>query len=113
MEDKIAAFVKKKRVIKGNQGVEIKEKKIPWYLKPILKESFSVKEGKDGMLYVHHEEWSPRVWIGGYKTKKDVEKIINSYVTESLKGTLQNKTVDSIHSLIVEDEKSFFKKRQG
>lgn len=109
MEDKIAAFVRKKRVVKNIQGVETNEKKIPWYRKPILKEAFSVKEGKDGNYYVHHEEWSPRVWIGPYTTEKATEKIINSYVTESLKGTLQNKTVDSIHSLIVEDGKLFFK----
>jgi hypothetical protein len=34
--------------------------------------------------------------------------IIESYVMESLKGTLDKKPMDSVHSLVVENEKDFF-----
>ena len=107
-EERIADFVRKKHKAHV-QMVEIKEVKTPWSRRPIEREAFSIKEGKDGKFYTQHNEWSKRVWIGPYASVDKANKIIDAYVEESLKGTLANKTMDSIHSLIIEDE-NFFKR---
>lgn len=106
--DNIADFVKRKRKV-NVQKTEIKEVKTPWYRRPIEREAFSIKEGKDGKFYAQHNEWSKRVWIGPYASMDKVNKIIDAYVDESLKGTLAKKTMDSIHSVIIEDGQSYFK----
>jgi hypothetical protein len=106
--DNIADFVKRKRKV-NVQKTEIKEVKTPWYRRPIEREAFSIKEGKDGKFYAQHNEWSKRVWIGPYASMDKVNKIIDAYVDESLKGTLAKKTMDSIHSVIIEDGQSHFK----
>ncbi len=103
--DKIAEFVMKKRVV---CDVEKKTINIPWYKRPIKREAFSSRLGADGKLYVHHCEWSKNIWIGPYKTKKDVDEIIDSYIKESLKAPLDRKTNKNIHSITVEDETKFF-----
>jgi len=106
--DNIADFVKRKRKV-NVQKTEIKEVKTPWYRRPIEREAFSIKEDKDGKFYAQHNEWSKRVWIGPYASMDKVNKIIDAYVDESLKGTLAKKTMDSIHSVIIEDGQSYFK----
>ena len=106
--DNIADFVKRKRKV-NVQKTEIKEVKAPWYRRPIEREAFSIKEGKDGKYYAQHNEWSKRVWIGPYASMDKVNKIIDAYVDESLKGTLAKKTMDSIHSVIIENGDSYFK----
>jgi len=111
MVDKIAEFVKRKRVIHDNvKTVEIKEVKIPWYKRPLEHGEFITRESKDGKLYVHHKEWSKRVWIGPYKTETETKEIIDSYVDASLKTpSLDKKTNSNVHSIIIEDESEFFK----
>ena len=106
-EDKIAEFVRRKRKVQ-TQTVEIKEVKTPWYKRPIEREAFSIKKGKNGKFYAQHNEWSKRVWIGPYHSEDEASKIIDSYIEESLKGSLHKKPMDSIHSVIVDDEKTFF-----
>ena len=106
-EDKIAEFVRRKRKA-AIQKAEIKEVKTPWYRRPIDRNAFTVRMGKDNNYYVHHNEWSKRTWIGPYSDTVDVLMIIESYVMESLKGTLDKKPMDSVHSLVVENEKDFF-----
>ena len=106
-EDKIAEFVRRKRKIAA-QKVEIKEVKAPWYKRPIDRNAFTIRMGKDNNYYVQHNEWSKRTWIGPYSDAVDAYMIIESYVMESLKGTLDKKPMDSVHSLVVENEKDFF-----
>ena len=84
-EDKIAEFVRRKRKVQ-TQTVEIKEVKTPWYRRPIEREAFSIREGKDGKF-----------------SEDAVNKVIDSYVEESLKGSLDKKPTNSIHSVIIED----------
>ena len=108
IEDKIAEFVRKRRK-ETIKPIQIKESKTPWYRKPIERAAFSIKEGKDGKFYAHHNEWSKRIWIGPYKTKDDANQVINDYVMESLKGNLYGKKESSIHSTIIENDKLFFK----
>lgn len=111
MVDKIAEFVRRKRVIHDDiKTVEIKEVKIPWYKRPLEHDEFISRQGVDGKLYVHHKEWSNRVWIGPYKNEKETKEIIDSYVNASLRTpSLDKKTNSKVHSLIVENEKEFFK----
>ena len=108
--DKIAEFVRKKRVIHDDTiKVEVKEVKIPWYKRPLDASEFLTRKGKDKKYYVHHKEWSKRVWIGPYDTTKDSDAIIDAYVVESLRTTALDKKQNTvIHSLIVEDEQLFF-----
>ena len=107
-EDRIAAFVRKKRkpsaVVKQ---VEVKEVELPWYKKPILKEDFHTRQGMDGLYYAQHNAWSKRTWIGPYSSRAEADKIIDSYVIESLKGSLEHKSMDSIHSVVIENGNFF------
>lgn len=105
-ENKIAAFVRKKRKVQ-TQTVEIKEVKTPWYKRPIERTAFVIRESIDGKFYAQHNEWSKRVWIGPYKSEEETIKVIDSYVNESLKGTLDKKPINSIHSVIIEDGQIF------
>ena len=108
--DKIAEFVRRNRVIQDiTKKVEIKEVKIPWYKRPLEYNEFTTRKGKDGKFYIQHCEWSKRVWVGPYKNDMETKIIIDSYVTESLKTTsLEKKSNEMIHSIIVEDENKFF-----
>lgn len=108
--DKIAEFVRKNRAVcETPKKVEIKEVKVPWYRRPLEHNEFITRKAKDGKYYIHHGEWSKRVWIGPYKNEVETNIIIDSYVTESLKSTLVQKAANQmIHSIIVEDEKEFF-----
>jgi len=126
--DKIAEFVLRKRVIEKPQTpqfmmeeVKVKEVKakevkveepkssLPWFKRPIVRRAFKGRKGKDGKLYIHHEEWSKRIWIGPYDTMAAANIIVNKYVIASMGGALRAaKDSDEIHSLIVEDEEAFF-----
>jgi hypothetical protein len=111
MVDKIAEFVRKKRVIHDDEvkNVEIKEVKIPWYKRPLEASEFVTRKGKDKKYYVQHNEWSKRVWIGPYNNENEAKSIIESYVFESLRtASLDKKTNNKIHSIIIENEKEFF-----
>ena len=106
--DKIAEFVRKKRIIHDETPkVEIKEVKTPWYKRPLEASEFITRKGKNKKYYIQHKEWSKRVWIGPYENIKEVDSIIKSYVNESLKTTLDKKVNSNVHSLTVEDELFF------
>ena len=107
VEDKIAAFVRKKRVIKDVTPRDFTEEKTPWYKRPLKREEFKIRCGKDERYYVRHDEWSKRTYIGPYFTRFTADKIINSYITESLKGPLSLKPSSEIHSVIIDDENFF------
>ena len=108
MLEKIEEYLRKKRkpsaVVKQ---VEIKQVELPWYKKPINKDDFHTKKAIAGKYYVQHNAWSKRTWIGPYETTTETDNIINSYVIESLKGSLERKPMDSVHSIVVDDN-SFF-----
>lgn len=106
-EDKIAEFVRRKRKVEVKE-LEIKEVKVPWYKRPIERTAFTIKKAKDGKFYAQHNEWSKRVWIGPYQTEDTTNKIIDSYVMESLKGSLDKKLSNSVHSVVIEDGDKFF-----
>lgn len=86
----------------------VSETKVPWYRRPLDKSEFTYKFAKNGRYYARHNEWSKRVWIGPYKDISDVNSIIDSYVTESLKGSLNRGYNEEIHSVIIEDPEEFF-----
>lgn len=111
--DKIGEFVLKKRKVSNTKGFEIKEERLPWYKRPIERTDFHYRKGKDGKLYVQHNEWSKKTWIGPYDNKTEVENIVESYVMESLKAPLHRKTNSNIHSITVDDEPRFFEKEKS
>ena len=109
MEDKIAAFVKEKRIKPiEEETIEEKVNKLPWYKKPIEKEDFTIKKAKDKKLYIRHKEWAETIWIGGYDTRKEAKDVVNSYIEVSKSTSLDKKMSDNIHSVYIEDRKAFF-----
>lgn len=97
----IASFVAKKRRKVVTETIIDKIDKLPWYLKPIEKESFISRKDKKGNFYICHKKWSEHIWIGPYADEKEVEKIIDSYVKREIK-------TNSIHSVWIDDTESFF-----
>lgn len=87
------------------------EEKIPWYKRPIFRDEFIVKKGKDNKYYLKHNEWKPNIWVGTYDTIKECNEIIDSYVNKSLKQNDNLKLDSRIHSVIIDNEKDFFKNK--
>lgn len=111
IEDKIeiSNFINKRRAkIKRPEIEPLTDKPTPWFKRPLDKSEFRHKLAKNGRYYVRHKEWGERTWIGPYRTIDDVNSIINSYVVESLKGPLDRKYDDSIHSVIIDNPEEFF-----
>ena len=112
-KNELSKFINKRRkadsrlVIKNSQD-SASLHNIPWYKRPLDKNEFKHKLAKNGRYYVRHQEWSDRVWIGPYRDISDVNAIIESYVVESLKNTLDKKYNESIHSVIVDNPAEFF-----
>ena len=88
--------------------VELSPEKMPWYKRPLQKNEFRYKLAKNGRWYVRHKEWSPTIWVGPYADMWIAERIIESYVTESLKSTLDKKINSDIHSVIIDNPSEFF-----
>lgn len=84
------------------------QEKLPWYKRPLERSEFMFRLAKNGRYYIKHKEWGKGIWIGPYTNVVDVEAIIASYLTESLKTTLDKKVNSNIHSVIINDEKEFF-----
>lgn len=111
IEDKIeiSNFINKRRAkIKRPEIEQVTDKPTPWFKRPLEKSEFKHKLAKNGRYYVRHKEWGERTWIGPYRTIDDVNSIINCYVVESLKGPLDRKYDDSIHSVIIDNPEEFF-----
>lgn len=69
-----------------------------WY--NIQKSDFIKKEVK-GNFYGQHKEWKKNIWIGPYSTEKELDKVINSYVTETKKDIL-HRNIKNIHSILID-----------
>ena len=110
MEDKskLKEYISKRRKAIPEKPVEIKQVKLPWYQRPLMKEEFVTKKGRDKKLYIRHPEWSETIFIGPYKNMKEVDEVINSYVDVSLQMTLERKLDSRIHSIKIENPKEFF-----
>jgi hypothetical protein len=98
----------KKREKKISVNHQVSELSVPWYKRPLDKGEFSYKLAKNGRYYARHNEWSGRIWIGPYKKVDDVNAIIDSYITESLKSPLNRKYDESIHSVVIDNPEEFF-----
>jgi hypothetical protein len=111
-KDEIYAFIQRRKAKINHIGIKPVEtaevKHLPWYRRPLDKSEFRYKLAKNGRYYVRHKEWGNTVWIGPYTTVDAVEKIIESYVVESLKDNLDKKTDSSIHSVIIDNPEEFF-----
>lgn len=109
MSSDISTFVARHRKQSNDISVDKDTSLLPWYMKPIFKSDFISRKAKDGKYYVRHKEWAKEIWIGGYDTIKDVDKIIDSYVKQSSIAPLNRITSsDEIHSVYISNEKTFF-----
>lgn len=107
----IGTFVKKRRkTVNIETVVYNKAERIPWYKRPLYKEEFTYRTGKNDKIYVRHNDWHNTIWIGPYDTEKDANAIIDSYIEESQKEPLDRKYKTNIHSVKIEDSNAFFKK---
>ena len=108
----ISKFINKRRVHAKHSTQEIvtpiTDKPTPWYKRPLTETEFRHKLAKDGRYYIRHKEWGERTWIGPYRNMTDVDAVIKSYVTESLKGPLDRRYDNSIHSIVVDNPEEFF-----
>ena len=111
MEDKtiLKNYISKRKKASTIKPVEVKEVKLAWYQKPIMREDFVTKIGRDKKLYVHHKEWKENIFIGPYNNTHEITDVISSYVMMSLKTTLDKAPVDNIHSIVIDNVKEFFK----
>lgn len=108
MEDKtkLKEYISRRR--KVPKPVEVKKVKLAWYQRPIMKEEFVTKKGRDNKLYVRHNEWSKTIFIGPYKNTEEVNEIINSYINASLETSLDKKLDSRVHSISIENPNEFF-----
>lgn len=106
--DEIGIFIKKRRKEVKVDSISDEIKKLPWYRRPLIKEEFITRKGKDNKFYVQHNEWHRTIWVGPYNTSKDAEDIIESYLDESQKAPLDKKLDSKIHSVQIEDVETFF-----
>jgi hypothetical protein len=105
----ISDFLTKRKARRSVKVTEVSTPSIePWYKRPLDKSEFSYKLAKNGRYYVRHKEWGNTVWVGPYTTIDAAERIIESYVVESLKDTLDKKADSSIHSVIIDNPEEFF-----
>ena len=112
MEDKtiLKKYISKRKKEKPIVVTDIKPVKVAWYERPLSKEEFIIREAKDKKLYIRHKEWSETIYIGPYKTKKEVDEIIDSYINTSLEMSLSKKIDSRVHSILIESPDDFFVK---
>ena len=114
IEDKqeISAFIQRRKAKIAKVQVkpleEITPKPTPWYKRPLERSEFRIKLAKDGNYYVRHKEWGRTTWIGPYDGLSAVHAVIESYVVESLKDSLDKKVDSSVHSVIIDNPETFF-----
>lgn len=65
-----------------------------------IQKSDFIKKEVDGNFYGQHKEWKKNIWIGPYRTEKELDKVINSYVTETKKDIL-HRDIKNIHSVLM------------
>lgn len=108
----ISAFLQRRKAKIAKVQVkpleEITHKPTPWYRRPLQSSEFRFKLAKDGNYYVRHKEWGITTWIGPYESLTAVDDVIQSYVVESLKDSLDKKVDNSVHSVIIDNPEEFF-----
>ena len=66
-----------------------------------IQKSDFIKKEVDGNFYAQHKEWKKNIWIGPYRTEKELDKVINSYVIETKKDIL-HRDIKNIHSVLID-----------
>lgn len=102
LHKKIATLSRKTSV--GGLGKE----QNPWYKRKLEASEFEIKQGKNNLFYVRHKEWSNVVFIGPYNTKLDALNIVGAYIVASTHGDLRFFDNSKVHSLTVDNPKTFF-----
>lgn len=81
--------------------IKIEEPK--WFQKPISIDCFEIKESKNGKFYAQHKEWKKNIYIGGYDTKDELNKVLEDYCKNSKRNPMNKKAVKNLHSAILEE----------
>ena len=71
--------------------IKIEEPK--WFQKPISIDCFEIKESKNGKFYAQHKEWKKNIYIGGYDTKDELNKVLEDYCKNSKRSPMNKKAV--------------------
>jgi hypothetical protein len=110
MEDKtkLKEYISKRKTNRNCVVTEAKTIKLPWYKRPLTEDEFIIRKGKDKNFYVHHNEWSEKIYIGPYKTINDAGDIVKLYIKVSLKEPVTKKIDENVHSLSIDNIDAFF-----
>ncbi len=91
-----------KEVIKDEVVIEEKkEEEFKWWNEPMKKEFF-IKKKINNEHYGHYKYWKDNIWIGPYKTSKELDSVIKSYITETSKP-LMERNIENVHSILLKD----------
>jgi hypothetical protein len=111
-KSELSQFIKKRRKPTSLEITKpvthVTQEKLPWYKRPLERTEFTSKMARNGNYYIRHKEWGKGIWIGPYTCVADVEKVITSYLVESLKQPLDRKVDNNVHSLTIDNEEEFF-----
>lgn len=97
-ERKAASHLPKKR-----EGVK-SSNKIKEVIKQFAMSDFTDRQDSKGLFYGHHKDWKSKIWIGPYKTKEALNKVILDYIADSKRSPLNRKGVNNLHSIIMEEK---------
>ena len=111
-KSELSQFIKKRRKPTSLEITKpvthVTQEKLPWYKRPLERTEFIFRLARNGKYYIKHREWGKGIWIGPYTCTVDVERVIASYLVESLKQPLDRKVNSNVHSLTIENEAEFF-----
>lgn len=71
-----------------------------WFQIPIKKSDFIIKE-HENKFYAQHKEWKKNIWIGAYDNEDELNKVINSYVKETKKQSM-DRNIQGIKSILID-----------
>lgn len=75
-----------------------------WFEIQIVPDDFTVKQDKQGKYYAQHKKWKKNIWIGPYKAKEELDKVIASYVSVTKKPFGSRKELKNVHSILIEKD---------
>ena len=107
-KEKLKEYINKRRIQKEPKAVETVTVRLPWYKRPLFENEFVVRTGRDKKLYVQHNEWSKRIFVGPYNTIDEANEIIKSYIDVSIGNSLTKKLDKRVRSLVIESPEEFF-----
>jgi hypothetical protein len=70
-----------------------------WYEKATLPSKFIIKKGgKTKAFFARYEEWKEGVWFGPFKTKKELEELIDEYCKSPIYTPFKKDLMEKLHN---------------